>query len=101
MAIITNSKYQTSAQYPQTPIPVVRNRLTAKAIEVVRAIVADNTNRMKGYKQDIQLLGSGVFYSNEYFERLQAPIKKLGSGIFFEKRNVFYHGRAPVNILTC
>lgn len=96
MAIITNSAHPTSVQYPQTPISEdeVRERLTTKAIEIVRAIVTNNTHRMKEFKREIQLLGSGIFYGNEYFEALKSANQKARLEFYLQKGS-FYHGLAP------
>ena len=92
MAIVTNSEHRAIAQAPIS-VSEVHERLTAKAIEIVRAIVADNTKRMDGYKQDITLLNSGVFSANEYFKALKNQNQKTNLDYFLNKGS-FYHGFA-------
>ena len=89
-------------QSAQNPLPKhasekqVRERLTEIAVATVRAIAADNQERMAGFKNNVQLLKSGVFYPNDYFMALET-MKQAPRIDQFIKTGTFFHGIAPAS----
>ncbi len=86
----------------QNPLPKlasgkqVQERLSEIAVATVRAIAADNQERMAGYKNNVHLLKSGVFYPNDYFMALESMDQVQRIDWFVKTGNLF-HGIAPAS----
>ncbi|MBS0629353.1 MAG: hypothetical protein JSS30_03905 [Verrucomicrobia bacterium] len=71
----------------------VRTRLSNLVCEKIQMICSDNKRRLEGFKTDVSLLSSGIFYPQEYFHALQqvgehAQINELREG------DAFFNGYA-------
>ena len=67
--------------------------LRKSSVEFLTAIERDSSRRREGFREDLHLLGKGVFYLDEYFDAL-TEMKQTPRINFFKKKDSFFHGFA-------
>ncbi len=75
----------------------VQSKFVPRVIEIVQSVATDTMHRMNGYKQDVKLLASGVFYGNEYYKALKQTNNPQRLKFLIDKGS-FYHGYAPPKV---